>query len=829
MNMTTKSRFVITEIFLANPAQRMTSGLARRFTLSALVVACLLMAMSAVSQTRKVVDFDPGWRFMQADPTGAQQPGFDDQQWRSLSVPHDASITGPIAQSNPSGQGGGFFPTGISWYRKTFSLTADDAHKHAFIVFDGVMANSDVWINGFHLGKRPNGSVSFYYELTSHLNFAPGTVNVLAVRCDTSQQPASRWYEGEGIYRKVRLVLLNDVHLAPWSTFVTTPTATKETATITVRSTVANDSDKPASVKLNLLLTLPNGSQLKTKAGIVSKTATVAPHASSDITVAFTLPHPELWDIDHPALHSVRVTLQTIEDAALDDEDVSFGIREFHFDADTGFWLNGHNFKLKGAALHIDGGPVGIAVPTAIYEDRLLALRAIGVNAIRTAHNPPSPDFLDLCDRLGFLVMDEMFDVWTVAKAPYDYHLYFKDWATRDLRDTVMRDRNHASIILWSAGNEIHDTTKPDLAKTILSALVTGFHENDPTRPVTQALFRPNVSHDYEDGLADMLDVVGQNYRENELLAAHTQKPTRKILGTENTHDRNQWIAMRDHPAYSGQFIWSGFDYLGESMEAGGWPLISGGNGLFDRTGGARARTYERQSWWNPAPNIHIARRTGPNDKAVIDPGYQDLPKARQVLFLDWSPAERSPHTETVEVYTNAEEADLLLNGKSLGRQRLHTDASPLTWSVPFETGSLTAIAYNSGKEVARDELRTAGPAIAIRLTPDRTTLSTSPDDVLTVRAEVVDADGTVVPDATNLLKFDADGGQILAVDSGSNADHDPFQSNLRHAFQGRAAVLVQSKQPGSITVNVSADGLASAKVIVQSVPATKAAANRSF
>jgi beta-galactosidase len=805
-------------------------------TRSLLTLATTLLLTTAASAqltTRQVTDFDPGWRFLQADAPGAEAPTFDDSKWQPIAVPHDWAIAGPIAQSNPSGQGGGFFPTGIAWYRKSFTLTPADAHKHAYIVFDGVMANSDVWINGTHLGHRPNGTVSFFYDLTGHLNTAQGSHNILAVRTDTSQQPASRWYEGNGIYRKVRLVLLNDVHLAPWSTVVTTPKVTPESATIQVDSLVANDSDKAASISLTAQLQLPSGKVLLTTAPLTSKSVSIEPHSSATLHLAFTLPHPELWDIDHPAMHSLHVSIKDYQRPIADDDILPFGIREFHFDPATGFWLNGRNLKLKGAALHIDGSGFGDAVPTAIYERRLLALRKLGVNAIRTAHNPPSPDFLDLCDRLGFLVMDEMFDAWTVGKNPYDYHLYFRDWALRDLHDTVLRDRNHPSIILWSAGNEIHDTPHPEVAIPILKSLVAAFHAADPTRPVTQGLFRPNASHDYDDGLADLLDVIGQNYREQELLAAHAAKPSRKILGTENTHDRNQWLAMRDHPEYSGQFLWTGVDYLGEAGEHGGWPLFANSGGLLDRTLVAGARAFERQSWWSTSPNIHIARRIGPTDKVATDPGYENLPKSRQVLFPDWSPADRNPHAETVEVYTNAEEADLLLNGKSLGRQKLHPDASPMQWKVPFESGTLTAFAYTGGKEVARDELRTAGPAVAVRLVPEEPAFGNGPDDVLTVRAEIVDANGTLVPDASNLLHFAVTGAQIRAVDSGSNTDHDPLQSHDRHAFQGRAIVLIQSSvsssAPVTVTVTATAEGLKPATATAQSQPPTPPRAPRSF
>src|ERR1017187_7336120 len=497
----------------------------------------------SLSQTpaRSVVDFNNHWKFIEGDEPGAAQATFDDSKWQRVTVPQGWSIAGPLDQNNPSGPAGAFFPTGFAWYRKTFSLAEKDAHRRVYIAFDGVMANSDVWINGFHLGQRPNGYVSFYYDLTAHVQFGATAHNVIAVRCDTSKQPASRWYEGGGIYRSVRLVLMQDLHLEPWSTFVTTPVATAGKAMVRVESTVVNESRTSRNAEVEVYLIAPDG----TAAGrFVMPAQTIASGANSHFSGECPVPNPRLWDIDHPSLYRVLVRLKSSADPrktgpVTDDEEIPLGIREFHFDPATGFWLNGRNFKIKGVAIHADGGAFGIAVPTAIYERRLLALRALGVNAIRTAHNPPSPQFLDLCDRLGFLVMDEMFDCWTTGTNPYDYHLDFEQWSSIDTRDTVRRDRNHPSVILWSAGNEIHDTPHAELAHGILARLLAVFHENDSSRPVTQALFRPNVSHDYDNGLADMLDVVGQNYREKEILAAHNQNPLRKILGTENNHDRN--------------------------------------------------------------------------------------------------------------------------------------------------------------------------------------------------------------------------------------------------------------------------------------------------
>ena len=446
---------------------------------------------------------------------------------------------------------------------------------------------------------------------------------------------------------------MRDVHLEPWITFVTTPVVAAGKATVRVKSTAVNESGAPQRIALEITLNAPDG---RPAGAIVTPEQTIAKGERGAFTAEISVPAPQLWDLDHPSLYRAVVRVRTGPAAGkrvevLDDEEVQFGIREFHFDAATGFWLNGRNFKIKGVAIHGDGGAFGIAVPNAIWERRLAALRALGVNAIRTAHNPPSPEFLDLCDRMGFLVMDELFDCWTVGKNPYDYHLDFEQWSSIDTRDTVRRDRNHPSIVLWSAGNEIHDTPQAELAHGILARLLAVFHDNDPSRPVTQALFRPNVSHDYDNGLADMLDVVGQNYRESEILAAHAQKPSRAILGTENHHDRAAWLALRDNPPYSGQFLWSGIDYLGE---AGKWPNVSRPTGLLDRTARPHPRAWERQSWWAAAPNVHIARRVAASERSVIDPGYESVqPSLQEPLLLDWTPRNAAAHYEFIEVYTN--------------------------------------------------------------------------------------------------------------------------------------------------------------------------------
>ncbi|MEO7413850.1 MAG: sugar-binding domain-containing protein [Opitutaceae bacterium] len=782
-----------------------------------------VMPPEAATSARSITSFDADWRFLKGDQPGSEQVNFADNSWRVVNVPHDWSIEGPIDAKNPTGLGGAFMPSGIGWYRKHFRVPADTANRRVFIEFDGVMQNSDVWINGHHLGERPYGYVSFRYELTGKLKFGDQAANVLVVRTNTAAQPASRWYTGAGIYRHVRLITTDPVHLDHGSTFVTTPeislpTPTKRetSATVRVQTSVVNQSNTAREVALHI--------QLLDPAGKIAGTAEIPAKAiGAGQTVAFDQPikvaNVRLWELERPQLYRAVVEVLSGEKSGqtVDNETVTFGIREARFEADTGFWLNGKNFKIKGVCLHHDASAFGAAVPLRAWERRLEALRELGVNAIRISHNPGDPAFLDLCDRMGFLVMAEMFDCWTVAKNPHDYHEYFIDWSKTDTRDTVRRDRNHPSIFAWSAGNEIHDTPKPDLAKKILSGLVDVFHQNDPTRPVTQGLFRPNVSKDYDNGLADLLDVVGQNYRENEILAAHVQKPARKIIGTENGHDRRVWLALRDNAPYAGQFLWSGIDYLGEGAQA---PSISAPFGLLDRTGTPRARAFERQSWWSEKPMVHATRRTGREVLTPTDPGYEADLRHRQVLFSDWTPRDLQPHEETVEVYSNCESVELFLNGKSLGAQPLNSDASPRSWKVAFAPGSLQAVASNQGKVVATHELRTAGPAAKIVLTTDRPKLSATWDDVSYVTATVVDAHGVAVPDATQSITFKATGaGQVVAVDSGDNGSHEPFQASERRAFQGRCFAIVKANAPrGRIRVTATSAGLDGGSITIEAV-----------
>ena len=799
-------------------------------------IAAGLLALAALGfhsvrasapEARIIESLDQGWRFVKADLPAAKETSFDDSSWTKVDVPHDWSVEGPFSETNPSGGAGAFLPSGVSWYRRTLDVPAAWANRRIRIEFDGVMAHSQVWINGYRLGERPYGYESFTYDLTGHVT--PGSTNVIAVRTDTSEQPSSRWYSGAGIYRHVRLVSTSPLFVAPWGAFVATPVATADRAEVSVQVEVSNSESLPRQPRVVVDLYDPTGNRV---AGEWSRAEEVPGNSTRTYTVRLSLSKPRLWSLDSPALYQARVSVREGRSVA-DSVEIPFGIRDAHFEPASGFWLNGRNLKLKGVCLHNDASAVGIAVPLSLWEYRLLALKKLGVNAIRTAHNPPAPEFLDLCDRLGFLVMDEMFDCWTVAKNPYDYHRDFEAWSVADTEATVRRDRNHPSVILYSAGNEIHDTPQAEHSKAILRSLVAAFHRNDPTRPVTQGLFRPNVSHDYEDGLADMLDVIGTNYRFNELIAAHVDKPSRMIVGTENGHEIRAWIAVRDVPSYSGEFIWTGIDYLGESER---WPQIASGSGLLDRIGDARPVGRQFESWWSAKPMVALYRRIAPTAAVPTDPGFHAV-RRRTVLFADWSPDDRSAHVETVEVYSNCESVELYLNGKSLGvKERPAAPApqpesawvkarrddssssdpdAPRQWKVPFEPGELLAVARNQGHEASRSLLRTAGPAARLRIDASRTQIGTGWDHVGIATVTVVDANDTPVPGAANPVVFSVSHARLVAVDSADNASHEPFTGTARRsAYEGRCQALVRIESgEESATLTASSPGLEPASV----------------
>ena len=801
--------------------------------LATVLLALLAVPGDALAQ-RERISMDPGWRFTLGDPAGAEAPGFDDGAWRRLDLPHDWSIEGTPEEGNPGGGQIGYFPTGIGWYRRSFDLPASAAGKRVWIQFDGIHMNSDIWINGHHLGRRPFGYVSIHHDITPHLR--PGR-NVLAVRVDNSRHPNSRYYTGSGIYRHSWMTITDPLHVGHWGTYVTTPTADSAAATIALRTRVENDHATARRGTLRSLAVDPAGWEV----GSVDAPFSLQPGEQAELTQQIPVTRPALWSPDQPALYSLR---QVVLDGSrpADTVAVAFGIRSIAFDKDLGFLLNGERMKLNGVNLHHDAGAFGAAVPERVWERRFEILKEMGVNAIRTAHNPFAPEFLDLTDRMGFLVMNEAFDEWTVGKVTEGYNRYFAEWSRRDLEDFVRRDRNHPSIVLWSAGNEIGEQRRPD-GHEVLARLQDIIHREDPSRPVTTG--NDQIAADNgsaTEAFLNTLDIVGYNYvdrwhERRELYAEQDRHrhPEWKMIGTESGSARDapggvyslgddparvqpnyttgmiraeelwKWILTHDY--YAGDFMWTGIDYLGETR----WPGVGAGAGPIDIIGLPKAAYYFYRSQWTDEPVLH--------------------------LFPHWNWPGREGQLIPVLAYSSCTVVELFLNGRSLGEKRMEfpmqgtsggwnsyerpqvrptTTDLHLTWDVPYEPGVLRAVGTRHEGEPCEAEVRTAGAPAALRLSVDRPVITTAPGDLAHVVFEVVDAQGVVVPTADNRVTITVEGGTLLVMDNGDLRDHDPYRSNSRRAFKGRGMAVVRGDTPGTMTVRAEAEGLGSAAAEIE-------------
>jgi beta-galactosidase len=762
------------------------------------VLLCFMgITTKGFSQARETLNFDSNWQFSKGDFPEAEKPVFNDSKWRTLNVPHDWSIEGPYDRNNPSARGGGYLPTGIGWYRKKFNIDKADVKKIISIEFDGIMANSDVWINGKHLGKRPYGYISFSYDLTPYLNF--NEPNVIAVRVDNSFQPASRYYTGAGIYRHVRLVSVNPTHFKHWGTFITTPTATTSMGILNLKVEIDNKG-KTGDYKLQIDIIDNQGKVVKT----VKNQKNISANSTGLFLQDVEISNPKLWNIDEPNLYTATTKLYAGK-TLIDNQTLPFGIRKSEFIAESGFWLNGKNLKIKGVCLHHDGGAVGSAVPLGVWKERFKKLKEVGVNAIRTSHNPVAPEFLDLCDQMGFLVMDETFDTWTSAKNNGEkaYNLYFKDWWEQDTKEMILRDRNHPSIIIYSVGNEIRDDLSYPNGYKTYKMQEDVIKKYDDTRPVTMALFRPGSSKVYLSGFAEQMEVVGQNYRENELIAAHESHPGWKVIGTENGHGLSQWLTLRDKPYMAGQFLWTGFDYLGEAD----WPETTNNQGLFDRAGNWKKQSLQRDSWWSPEPVVHIVRKSE-------NAGNGDW-------VADWTPNDFDTYDNSkVQVYSNCDEVELFLNEKSLGSLKKPADDSPRDWNVTFEEGTIKAIGKNNSKVVAQEAFTSAGKPSKIILTKSNPTVANNWDDVSFITATIVDEKGIPCANADNLIKFSvSNSGQIIGVDNGNIISHENYLSPERRAYNGKAIAIIKASQTtGKIEVKAIAEGLQEAIAVVEIV-----------
>ncbi len=780
--------------------------------LPAIALAAALPAWPAEA-VRESLNFDHDWRFLRGDAAGGEAPALDDRAWRKLNVPHDWSIEGPYSAANASGTG--FLPGGIGWYRKTFALPEAARGRKISIEFDGVYRDSDVWINGKHLGHRPYGYSSFAYDLTPYLRFGTQN-NTIAVRVDHSDAGDSRWYTGSGIYRHVRLVTTGAVHVAHWGTFAHTPVVRDEEALVTVESRVSNESKSEAAVRLVTSIRDAAGNEVATA---VSEQR-IAGGASAMFVQQSAVRHPALWSLERPRLY-LAVT-QVFAGGVLSDEySTQFGIRSIRFDPNHGFFLNGKAEKLKGVCIHHDLGALGAAFNESALERRLKTLKDAGVNAIRCSHNPMAPELYDLCDRLGLLVMDEAFDEWTAGKHKWiagwnsgnpgtgGYHEAFEEWSTRDIQDMVLRDRNHPSIVLWSIGNEIdypgdpfgHPQGRGGFRPGMLDAgllpltarrLIGAVKSLDGTRPVTQAL--ADILASNATGLAGLLDVTGYNYLEQHYAADHQSYPGRIILGSENHHSVAAWKTVAENEFVVGQFLWTGIDYLGE---AGRYPDRGSTAGMLDYCGFRKPLSYLREALWSDRPMVYAAARgAGP---------------AR--IMEHWNWAGDSRKTIPVEVYSNCASAELFLNGRSLGEKAIAGRTDPvLRWDVPNEPGTVRVLGKRDGAECARFELVTAGAPDHLELLPDRTLLHAGGSDLANIEIRVVDAAGRRVFAGEALIEVQVSGsGELAAVDSGNPRDVTPVQSNRRAAFEGRMLAIVRpGGQAGEMVVRVSAAGLKS-------------------
>jgi beta-galactosidase len=804
------------------------------FLVSLLIMTVLFLTPHIIysATIRHSADFTKNWKFHLGDVTNGQEASLDDSQWRVLDLPHDWSIEGEFNKDNPATPGGGALPGGIGWYRKSFSIPESDNKKLIFVDFDGVYRNSEVWINGHYLGKRPYGYISFQYELTPFLKYG-NKQNVLAVKVDNSQQPNSRWYSGSGIYRDVRLVTTETIHVEHWGTYITTPEVSGQSATVSLRTKVRNSTEQGHAVKVKTAVLDEEGNKV---AEIESRNVTPK-NSVSEVSQEVAVKNPHLWSLENPRLYKAVTTIEC-NGIECDNYETAFGIRTFVFDVDKGFFLNGKHVKINGVCDHHDLGCLGSAVNKRALERQLEILKAMGCNAIRTSHNPPAPELLDLCDRMGFIVMDEAFDMWKKKKTDFDYSLDWDTWHRQDLTDMILRDRNHPSVFIWSIGNEIveqwdnQDSSGTVIARE-LGALVKSL---DATRPVTSALNNPVPSNPLVRSGA--LDLIGNNYSIDKYSDFPKNFPGKKFIATEtvsalatrghydmpsdtirrwptrwdipfnagnpdntcsaydncsapwgSTHEET-WKVMKRYDFLSGMFIWTGFDYIGEPTPYS-WPSRSSYFGIIDLAGFPKDVYYMYQSEWTDKPVLH--------------------------LFPHWN--WKKGDTVDVWAYSNCEEVELFLNGQSLGTKKKVGDALHIMWKVPFTPGTLKAVGRTEGKEILTQEIKTAGAPAKIVLEADRNVISADGKDLSFVTVKVLDEAGTLVPNADNLIHFSVSSeGRIVGVDNGLQTSHESFKAHERKAFNGLCLSVIQStEKAGRITLDATSDGLKESSIVIES------------
>jgi beta-galactosidase len=800
-----------------------------------------------VQPSRRRVRFNDAWLFRRGDADGAEAIAFDDACWTRLDLPHDWAVEGPFDRTYGPDCGG--LPCyGIGWYRKHFTVSDERNTLHR-IEFDGAMANARVWLNGEELGSRPYGYASFAFDLTPHLR-PSWQDNVLAVRV-APEDGSSRWYTGAGINRNVWLTETNRIHIAHWGTSVTTPTVSDDEALVSVRTEVCNRGDRSVTATMEAQVIAQSGSEAGRAA---SAPAMISIGQTRTLEAAVRVPRPDRWNFDHPVIYQAKISV-FLSGVEVDHHVTPFGIRTIAFDPKQGFVLNERRVPLKGVCLHEDYGALGTAVNRRAIERQLQTMKAMGANAIRASHNPPAPELLDAADRFGLLVVVEAFDEWKQSKVQNGYGKYFDEWSERDLRDMVRRDRNHPCIVLWSIGNEVLEQADP-AGREVARRLVGIVREEDSTRPVTAGFNQ--IDNAINNGLVQEVDVVGLNYGAPSYKQIVRKHPDWIVLGTETAstvssrgtyhlpvekyekHPSRRLTSydliappwayppdvefdMLDRlPSIAGEFAWAGSDYLGEPTPYFGehmanceddWPARSSYFGIVDLAGFPKDRYYLYQSHWSDEPMVHV------------------LP------HWSWDGHEGRPIP--VFVYTNLDEAELFLNGRSYGRKKRGKGrvAIPvgrkvnrvgrfksryrLAWSVPWSPGVLTVVGSKPGYAPVIKEIRSAGPPARLGLAPDRTCLSADGEDLSFITVRIEDKDNGLCPLAENLVTFEIDGAaSIAAVDNGDSATTEPFRGNSRHAFAGLALLVIRTERghAGRIMVSAAATGLEPSSVELTSL-----------
>ena len=776
-----------------------------------LFILCLSIGLTSSicsqdSISQRTTSFDGNWRFLRENPAGAENTSFDDSKWRIVDLPHDwsiedlpnqtkDSISGPFSKASIGKMSTGFTVGGTAWYRKSFTINKADKDKIAYLQFDGVYMNSDIWINGKHAGNHPYGYTSFYLDITPYLN-PTGEPNIVAVQVKNEGRN-SRWYSGSGIYRHTWLTLVNPVHIGMWGVYVTSPLVTEKSAEISIMTTLTNSDKENTPVTLQVQIIDPSGKIV----GTAKNNLTLSSGQSADLKQSVSLESPAIWSTENPNLYKAQATI-FINKKEVDNVNTTFGIRSIHFDKQTGFTLNGKSVKLKGGCFHHDNGPLGSAAIDRAEERKIELLKKAGFNAIRCSHNPPSPYLLDVCDRLGMLVIDEFADMWEKPKAsPDDYSKYFKSNWKQDVTSIVLRDRNHPSVMLWSIGNEIAeaaDTSGFRIAKNLSDEV----RKLDPSRGVTEAMVDMAGILTGKSGWGKqaphmkLLDVVGYNYGYTFYEEDHLKFPERIICGTETMPPLSleNWQMVEKLPYVIGNFTWTAMDYLGEAgvglprlidaesktTKAGSdkmasmmmffnpdsWPVFNDYQGDIDLVGNRKSPSYYQHVVWRVSKIEMLVHKPIPaGKKEIVSPwGFPDELKS-------WSWTGHEGEKMLVHVYTRCQLVKLELNGKIIGQQAVDDNKSiTATFEVPYEAGTLTARCYENGRETASQTLKTVGKPASIRLVADRQTIKASRNDLSYVMVDITDADNNVIPYADDMIvKFEINGsGTIAGVGNGS-------------------------------------------------------------